>query len=126
MAARARLPQTPPPPPSSGQTLEKLPPLDSSDPKVKRPVAASFTALEMVKEHPVEKLVTSYSSWPRLLRMLACFTLASDVCRKKILRPRSFRPSMFRRQRRGLWLVSRLSTTEKSLPKGASLHCPVR
>ena len=64
--------------------LEKLPPLDAGDPEVKKPVVASFTVHAPVEEHPVEKLVASYSNWSRLLRALACFTMAADVCRKKI------------------------------------------
>ena len=64
--------------------LEKLPRLDAGDPEVKKPVATTFTVQTPVEEHPVERLVASYSNWSRLLRVLACFTMAADVCRKKI------------------------------------------
>ena len=70
--------------PEHWPALEKLAPLDAGDPEVKKPVATSLTVQTPVKEHPVEKLVASYLNWSRLLRALACFTMAADVCRKKI------------------------------------------
>ena len=70
--------------PEHWPALGKLPPLDAGDPEVKKPVVTSFTVQAPAKEHPVEKLVASYSNWSRLLRALACFTMAADVCRKKI------------------------------------------
>ena len=70
--------------PEHWPALEKLPPLDAGDPEVKKPVVTLFTIQAPVEEHPVEKLVASYSNWSRLLRALACFTMAADVCRKKL------------------------------------------
>ena len=69
--------------PGQWPTLQKLPPLNADDPEIKRPLVASFASLETSKEHAIEKLVASYSNWTRLLRVMACFTLAADVCRKK-------------------------------------------
>ena len=70
-------------PPEQWPTLGKLPPLDTDDPEVKKPFAASFATRETGERHPIERLVASYSNWTRLLRVLACFTLAADVCHKK-------------------------------------------
>ena len=58
-------------------------PLSTDDPEIKRPMVTSFAALGTSKEHPIEKLVANYSNWIRLLRAMACFALAADVCRKK-------------------------------------------
>ena len=56
--------------------------VSEDDPEVKKAVV--FAIQDTVPRNPVDKLISGISNWTRLIRILACFTLISEVHHTKV------------------------------------------